>query len=82
MSAEQLTGVPTWATCGAKRLHQIKIPGGVRCVHLFADADDVGQAALELAAETYTSQGYDVRKRTPIGEGIKDFNDLLKAQEA
>jgi len=83
LSCTQLYGIPCWATLGAKRLHRIAIPGGVHLLHLFADNDDVGQQALALATEKYTGQGYSVRKHTPIGDGIKDFNDLLlRAQEA
>lgn len=78
LSVIQLTGIPCWATLGSKRLHRIRIPGGVHRVHLFADADAAGQTALALATKTYTSQGYNVRTHTPVG--FKDFNDVLKAQ--
>jgi hypothetical protein len=80
MSAEQLSGIPTWAVCGAKRLDRIDIPPGIDVVHLFADHDEEGLRALQRAARRYASLGYNVCKHIPIGAG-NDYNDLLRAQE-
>jgi hypothetical protein len=80
LSVMELINIPCWAVCGAKRLHQIAIPPGVQLLHLFADNDANGQAALHRAAKRYASQGYDVRRRTPVG--VKDYNDILKAQRS
>jgi len=79
LSATQLTGIPCWAVLGCWRLDKIFIPSGVKLLHLFGDNDLKGQEALHRAARRYTSLGYDVRKRTPIG--VNDYNDLLRAQE-
>src|SRR5262249_6705694 len=40
LSAMQMTGVPTWATLGGKRLSKVTIPAGVRHLHLFGDNDE------------------------------------------
>jgi putative DNA primase/helicase len=78
LSAMQLTNIPVWAVLGCWRLHQIFIPSSVKLLHLFADNDAKGRQALERAAKRYTSLGFNVRKRIPVG--FKDYNDILKAQ--
>jgi putative DNA primase/helicase len=50
LSAQQLTGVPTWACLDASRMHRIAIPSHVREVHLFGDNDDPGREAVHRAA--------------------------------
>jgi putative DNA primase/helicase len=80
MSATQLTGVPVWATLGARRLHAIDLPGCVRRVHLFADSDVAGRAAVERAKQRYTNRLLPVRTWWPP-EG-QDWNDVLKGNQS
>ena len=78
LAATELTGVPCWATLGAKRLHQIAIPAGVREVVIFADNDKSGLAARQRSRRaTPTTMIYDVRIWRPP-ERHKDWNDTLK----
>lgn len=78
LTATQLFGVSCWATLGAGRLHAIKIPLEVNCVHLYADNDDAGRAAVVEAVAAYTGSGLRVREAWPP-EQYKDWNDALRA---
>ena len=80
LAATELTGVPCWATLGAKRLScKFAIPAGVREVVIFADNDKSGTGRKEAdkAREAYNNDGYDVRIWRPP-ERHKDWNDTLK----
>jgi hypothetical protein len=79
LSATQLTGVPCWATIGAKRLGVIALPASVRRVHLFADNDDPGQQAVALATTNYTDSGRHVRRWWPPKQH-KDWNDVITGE--
>ena len=78
MSATQLHDLPCWATLGARRLDAIDLPSCVRRVHLFADNDEAGRAAVERAKRRYTNQLLPVRTWWPP-EG-QDWNDVLKGR--
>jgi hypothetical protein len=78
LSATQLHGVPCWATLGANRLDAIDLPGCVRRLHLFADNDEAGRAAVERAKRHYTNQLLPVRTWWPP-DG-QDWNDVLKGK--
>lgn len=76
LSAMELTGIPTWAACGAGRLHQIAIPPIVRELIIFADNDKPGQEAANKAADHFSERGLRVRILIPIDE--KDCNDVIR----
>jgi hypothetical protein len=78
-SAMELSGVPCWASLGGQRLSKITIPPTVREVHIFADDDDAGRLAAELAAGRYSRDGLKVVLRWPPN-GFGDWNDALKAR--
>ena len=78
LSATQLHGVPCWATLGAKRLDAIDLPSCVRRLHLFADNDEAGRAAVERAKQRYTNRLLPVRTWWPP-DG-QDWNDVLKGK--
>jgi DNA primase len=67
-----------WASLGAGRLHQIELPSVVREVNIFADNDEPGRKAADLAAETHEALGRTVRTIFPSA-GLKDFNDVIVA---
>jgi putative DNA primase/helicase len=75
LSAQQLTGVPTWACLGASRMHRVAIPDHVRELHIFGDNDDPGRDAVERTA-------YENRKRRVLlrfaPDNYKDWNDYAK----
>jgi hypothetical protein len=79
LSATQLHGIPCWATLGAPRLHLIDLPSCVRRVHLFADNDEAGRAAVERAKRRYTNQLLPVRIWWPPEN--QDWNDVLKGEQ-
>jgi putative DNA primase/helicase len=75
LSAQQLTGIPTWPCLGASRMHRIAIPSHVRELHLFGDNDGAGRDAVQRAA-------YENRKRRVVlqfpPDSRKDWNDFAK----
>jgi hypothetical protein len=73
LSAQQLTGIPTWACLGASRMHRVAIPDHVRELHLFGDNDDPGRDAVERA--TYENRERRMLLRLPPDD-LKDWNDL------
>jgi putative DNA primase/helicase len=75
LSAQQLTGVPTWACLGASRMHRIAIPDHVRELHLFGDNDCPGRDAVERAA--FENRERRVVLRFPP-DNHKDWNDYAK----
>ena len=78
LSAQQLTGVVTWATLGAARLDRVQIPRGVEWVHIFGDEDKAGYAKAKAAAARL-SRRLLVRLRWPP-HAHKDWNDALRAK--
>jgi hypothetical protein len=76
LSAMQLFGVPVWCALGAGRLHQVFIPDSVRELHVFADNDDAGRAAVERVVATHYRRRVIVHHPAPPS---KDWNDVLVA---
>ena len=74
LSAQQLTGIPTWACLGATRMHRVVIPEHIRELHLFGDNDDAGRDAVNRAA--YQNRERRVVLRFPP-DTCNDWNDLL-----
>ncbi len=81
LAAMQLFGVPTWACIGASRMHTVAIPDTVRELHLFADADAAGAAAVEKTVAVHRHRRVIVH--TPAQAGA-DWADVLfqKSQNA
>jgi hypothetical protein len=78
LSATQLTGVPCWATLGARRLDAVALPPGLGRIHLFGDNDDAGRAAVERATARYCDvERHKVRRWWPPSRH-KDFNDVIR----
>ena len=78
LSAMKLFDVPVWCVLGAARMHSVFVPDNVRELHLFADADEAGQAAVERALEVHRRRRVMVHRPLSPGE---DFNDALRALE-
>jgi hypothetical protein len=76
LSAQQLTGIPTWACLGASRMHRVVIPDHVRELHLFGDNDSPGRDAVHRTA--CESRQRRVVLRFPP-HSYKDWNDLAKS---
>jgi hypothetical protein len=77
LSANQLTGVPTWASLGAGRMRKIAVPAGIRDLCIFADQDVPGERAAYETAQFHVSEGRSVAVRFPP-EGHKDWNSILE----
>ena len=73
----ELSGVPCWSSLGGQRLAKITLPPIVREVHVFADDDDAGRLAAELAAGRYSRDRLKVTLRWPPA-GCGDWNDALR----
>lgn len=76
LSARFMTEIPVWASLGASRLHQVELPNIVREVHVFADNDDAGRKAAEMARAAHEALGREVQIHFPRN-GAKDFNDAI-----
>lgn len=74
LSAYQLFGIPTWATCGSGLLHQVDLLVGLRLLHLFPDNDDAGRKAVERAKLAYRVR---MKIHWPPPD-FKDWNDALR----
>jgi len=81
LSVIQLTHLPCWATCGAKRLPYIKIPSYVRNLHIFMEHDEAGIACSHKALDVYVAQGFNVRLVPTTDKRWKDANDILQNPE-
>ena len=79
LSAQQLFGIPCWATLGNERFGLVTIPESVRELHLFIDHDAGGNLAEERAREAYHCDGRRIVPRRPVREG-DDWNDVLTAR--
>jgi hypothetical protein len=75
LSAMKLFDVPTWCVLGAARMHSVFVPDSVRELHLFADADEAGQTAVERTAEAHRRRRVIVHR--PLSPG-QDFNDVQR----
>ncbi|MEY2927758.1 MAG: hypothetical protein RL367_2235, partial [Pseudomonadota bacterium] len=72
-----LTGIPAWATMGAKRFHQLTIPPGIETLILLADSDTEGRRARDRAREAYRRPGLTIKTEWPTG-GMNDWAQILK----
>ena len=78
LSAAELFGLPVWASLGANRLGQVKLPEICSDVVIFADDGASGLEQARQAARVLGRQGRTVHiERPPRGFG--DFNDLARA---
>lgn len=73
-----LTGLPCWASLGARRLDQLRIPPRVQEIVLAEDADFEGTRAAAHALLRYRADGLVVR-RCPPPRPHKDWADILTA---
>lgn len=76
LAAQQLFGIPCWATLGNERFGLVTIPESVRELHLFIDADAGGTLAEDRARESYAREGLRIVTCRPLTEG-HDWNDQL-----
>ena len=78
LSAQQATGIPTWAALSAGGIENLVLPDLPLAsqVIIFADHDRCGLEAADKAASLWTVQGRLVRIVKPPLPG-QDFNDLL-----
>ena len=75
LAVMQATGQPTWAALSASGIQALVLPPETYDVVILADADDAGEAATQVAATRWASEGRRVRiARPPTG---LDFNDVL-----
>jgi hypothetical protein len=79
LTAQMLTGVPCWATLGAKRMPHVAVPRSVRELHLFPDDDDAGRQAAERTAPLHCEARRRVRKRFPPAT-FKDWGAVAEAK--
>ncbi len=79
LAAMQLCNLPCWASLGGARLARVDLPGEVREVHVFADADEAGRAAAETAVRRFRREGLEARAFLPPN-GAKDMNEALIAE--
>jgi len=79
MAAQQMTGVPVWASLGAARMHRVTLPDAVKEVHIFTDNDTPGITAADRTSKVHTDFGRRVVIRRPP-DGCKDWNDFLIAK--
>jgi putative DNA primase/helicase len=74
MQAEPL--LPVWATLGTSGLRAVMLPDRVRQVVILADGDPAGEAAAQIAARRFVTEGRSVRIARPPST-FKDFNAAL-----
>jgi putative DNA primase/helicase len=69
ISAMQIFGVPVWCCLGSGRMHLVAIPDTVRELHVFADNDAAGRAAVKKVVDAH------YRKRIVVHQPVQPFND-------
>ena len=69
LSAQFLTGIPTWSCLGAARMHRVAVRPSVRELHLLADDDESGRKAAERTADLHRHLKIEIRYPPP------DFGD-------
>lgn len=79
LSAQQIFGVPCWATLGNERFGLVTIPESVRELYLFIDGDAGGVLAEERALEAYACDGRSIVAQKPRIDG-QDWNDVLASR--
>ncbi len=73
-----LSGIPCWASLGARRLDQLLIPATVTNLLIAEDNDAEGRRAAARAAARYARPGLTI-ERTPPPAGFKDWANVLDA---
>lgn len=79
LAAQQLFGIPCWATLGNERFGLVTIPESLRELYLFVDADAGGVLAEERAREAYRCDGRAIVTQCPRIGG-QDWNDVLASR--
>jgi len=74
-----LTGIPCWASLGARRLHQMTIPPRVKRLFLASDNDLEGRRAAAQAKDYYARDDLDIVHMPPPG-CAKDWARVLEAR--
>jgi hypothetical protein len=74
-----LSGLPCWASLGAKRLHQLRLPPTITRLVIARDNDPEGQRAANRAAEAYARPGLIIRQAPPPAPD-KDWAKRLEAR--
>lgn len=79
LAVQEALGMPTVAAINANNMRELRLPGGVTTVHVFADRDKsgTGQRAAEAAADRFYKDGLDVYLHTPLGKGWPDYLDMF-----
>jgi hypothetical protein len=72
LAAWQLSKIPCWASLGAGRMHNVRIPDTVRELHIFADDDPAGRSAAERTSTRHIAEGRCVLTRFPPN-GLNDY---------
>lgn len=77
IAAQELTGIPCWASLGAQRMPSVIIPEVVGELHIFADDDTPGREWAEKTAERHKRRRVVVRYAP---DGFKDWDEILLAR--
>lgn len=74
----RLSGIPCWASLGARRLEQLALPTTIDCLLIAEDNDLEGHRAADRAERRYEQPGLAIR-RAPPPAGFKDWAEALDA---
>ena len=74
-----LHDIPTWASLGAGRLTQLRLPDGITELIIAEDNDDEGRKASLKAIEAYAREGLEIRRMPPPSR-FKDWARVTGAQ--
>jgi hypothetical protein len=72
----EIRRIPTWSSLGARRLHQIELPNGLRRLIIAEDNDPEGRRAAAHAVEIYARPGLEIL-RDPPPRAFNDWSDVL-----
>lgn len=72
-----LHGIGCWASLGARRLHQLRLPGGLTRIVLAQDNDAEGRRAADRAALVYAAPGLTIERAAPPAT-VKDWAQWLE----
>jgi putative DNA primase/helicase len=73
LSAQHLFDIPVWCCLGAARMSSVTIPGFVRDLHVFADADEAGRTAVQRVVAKHRNKK--IIAHYPVVAGA-DWNDI------
>lgn len=76
----QMSQFSCWACLGSARMHRVRIPDGVRELHIFADDDEAGRSAAERTARIQRDAGRRVLVRLPP-VGFKDWGEVVRSTD-